>query len=34
MQHQTRVATWWRAATWTLICLLSMGLIISVVAGA
>jgi hypothetical protein len=26
-------ATMWRAASWTLVCMLSMGLVLSVVAG-
>ena len=34
MRSQTKAA-WWRACdVWTLVCLLSMGLVFSVVAGA
>lgn len=32
MRSQTKAA-WWRAATWTFVCLMSMGLVVSVIAG-
>ncbi len=34
MPSQTRNAAPWRAATWVMICLISMGLVFSVIAGA
>ena len=27
-----KAVAWWRAATWTLVCLMSMGLVLSVIA--
>ncbi len=34
MRTQTRAIAWWRAATWTFVCLVSMGLLFTVVGGA
>ena len=34
MRTQTRAIAWWRAATWTFVCLVSMGLLFTVGAGA
>jgi hypothetical protein len=31
MRNQPKAA-WWRAATWTFVCLVSMGLVFSIVA--
>ena len=33
MRSQPKATNLWRAASWTLVCLLSMGLVFSVVAG-